>query len=334
MLALSVIAGNASYICESLDAMVSLSSCLISSRCRLTQMCRYSYKHWHYIFIFITIVPVSTGTLEIKVEHATLYGAVGESVLLSVNYSLPKDAQLLDITWKLKQGPGTRKVYDFPNKTLSSPFITNYEKRAEDFRNGSIMLKDLMPSDEGLYVITITTSDGIEKDREIQLYIEAPVTMPSITQSPQSASRGELVSLLCNASRTANMTMRWLESNSSSPENSFSDENVMLLTLTVAPGDCRTYTCVVENNVSRKQLSHTLNGSEELCGSDILPDRSSLWISLGILIPIALCIIIIIIMGCCYKTKREDRKKGKDEAELQEMNPDLSKRDSRFCSSI
>ncbi|XP_058865542.1 hepatic and glial cell adhesion molecule-like isoform X2 [Acipenser ruthenus] len=210
---------------------------------------------------------------------------------------------------------------------LSSPFITNYEKRAEDFRNGSILLKDLMSSDEGLYVITITTNDGIEKDREIQLYIEAPVTMPSITQSPQSASRGELVSLICNASRAANMTMRWLESNSSSPENSFSDENVMLLTLTVAPEDCRTYTCVVENNVSRKQLSHTLNGSEELCGSDILPDQSSLWISLGILIPIAVCsiIIIIIVMGWCYKTKREDRKKVKDEAELQEMNPDLSK---------
>lgn len=91
--------------------------------------------------------------------------------------------------------------------------------------------------------------------------------MPSITQSPQSASRGELVSLICNASRADNMTMRWLESNSSSPENSFLDENVMLLTLTVAPEDCRTYTCVVENNVSRIQLSHTLNGSEELCGS-------------------------------------------------------------------
>ncbi|MGH0178966.1 UNVERIFIED_CONTAM: hypothetical protein FKN15_000417 [Acipenser sinensis] len=95
---------------------------------------------------------------------------------------LPKETKPLDITWKLKQGPGTRKVYDFPNKTLSSPFITNYEKRAEDFQNGSILLKDLMSSDEGLYIITITTNEGIEKDREIQLYIEAE---PSSMEIPE-----------------------------------------------------------------------------------------------------------------------------------------------------
>ncbi|XP_041098396.1 hepatocyte cell adhesion molecule-like [Polyodon spathula] len=289
-------------------------------------MCRYSYKHWHYIFIFITIVPVSTGPLEVKVEHATLYGAVGESVLLSVNYSLSNDAKLLDITWKLKQGQSTRKVYDFPNKALSSPFFTNYEKRAEHFSNGSILLKKLTFSDEGLYVITITTNDGLEENTEIQLYIEAPVTMPSITQSPRSASRGERVSLLCNASRATNMKMRWLEFNSSSPANSALDENVTLLTLAVTHEDCRTYTCVVENNVSRKQLSHALNGSEELCGSAVLADQTSLWIQ--IFIPVALCIciiIFIIIMWWYYKTKREGKKKGIDEAELQEINPNHSK---------
>ncbi|XP_015193214.1 hepatic and glial cell adhesion molecule-like [Lepisosteus oculatus] len=270
---------------------------------------------WLSFFSFVS--PVPTGeTFHVGSERSAVCGELGKSVFLSVNYTLTRGKQLLDLSWDFKKDTEYWKIYTFNGK---SKFFKDYESRVQVFQNGSLLLEALNYSDAGRYIFTVAEEGGAEKETTVELCVEDAVQEPTIEQTPGTAHSGETVSLVCRAPNIGNMQLYWQGVNlsSASSETKFL-EGFQYTNIQITAHRCDTFICVARNSVSQKLARHTLNGSEELCENcDPLCTEPKPLSTELVALPIFLVVVFVTIVGigicCCRKRKCDNRRcKEKD----------------------
>ncbi|XP_039618365.1 uncharacterized protein LOC120534927 [Polypterus senegalus] len=296
------------------------------TECRSSPMCSLYFRIFCCLSVFVTLTE-GEARLKIEVVQPRLYAVQGGSILLSVNYSLPSNSELLDITWQHRRDYKSRRIYYFPS---TSPFLESYTWRAQDFENGSIQLNKLNFSDSGEYIITVAAQNGREKEEMIELIVEDAVNIYDAWQSPPCAILGSNASLICIAFSAKNTEMEWVDGKLEALHSnlSISSESLKLQAWIVATNDCQQYTCVVKNHVSSQKKTMKLNVSKAYTtdckiNEDVPEFPSFRSARFFILVGSLVCVINGVIVYVCWhkKMKRSDESMNSCNQKKRE-NPD------------
>ncbi|XP_078075231.1 uncharacterized protein LOC144497662 [Mustelus asterias] len=214
-----------------------------------------NYRFTLYVLPFILLLlehlsPRSVGETD---GRKNMFGAIGSSVLLDPEYGAALNNS--EVIWEFTDSDGKPvPILDYvpgfpqeePNKNFRSRllFITS---------NGSLMLNNLQPSDQGVYTITV---GGVWKGSIILELIE-PLSEPFINVTYVHTA----IKLACQVSAGKASSIQWQKDEkmiTNAERYWLVQGNSMLIISDATLSGCGIYTCTVENPVSQKNVSYPL----------------------------------------------------------------------------
>ncbi|KAK6467922.1 hepatocyte cell adhesion molecule-like [Huso huso] len=206
---------------------------------------------WGCIVCILAAAGTIAEAVQVMVESPTVNGILGQSVLLSTSLS---STPLKSMKWSVKKEDSqTVRILKAENKT--QPEITpTFLQRVELLKNGSILLRNLTFSDQGVYIVTVTDWDGREETGTINLTVSAAVVIESLSASSNSPSMGDNVTLSCRVSVGGQRNISWLKDGAPLPNKTLAH----LALPTLVPSHCGLYTCLAQDPFSSDQADYCL----------------------------------------------------------------------------
>ncbi|XP_072889177.1 uncharacterized protein [Hemitrygon akajei] len=214
-------------------------------------MSEYSFYAIAVLFLRLELV-VSAGHQETWKVNQELFGAIGFSILLpGFNNEEIKNVQ--HIRWVF----GETRILDYYGKSKNASFTIPYRNRCTfSHSNGSLLLKNIVSHDEGLYRITINLEANSSK--VIKLNVIERLSEPFISSNSTSVDTD--IALVCQTSVGIPHSVLWMKDNEviTNGQYQFMEDNCTLLISQAEKSDCGIYSCVMENAVSKVNNSYQL----------------------------------------------------------------------------
>ncbi|XP_041068142.1 uncharacterized protein LOC121291131 [Carcharodon carcharias] len=164
---------------------------------------RFQFTNIFLLSSYFISLSASGSGVTVRVQQRELNGTVTHSVLLPVSYSTLTPYSALNIQWLLFPGQTPfvslirsscsrhpdRPGYNCSDRTETGP---SYRHRVHLYPgNGSLLLRDLQPSDSGVYVITVyANGENAAREDNVTLTIynqtESETPAPSTPESTQT----------------------------------------------------------------------------------------------------------------------------------------------------
>ncbi|XP_041098294.1 hepatocyte cell adhesion molecule-like [Polyodon spathula] len=203
---------------------------------------------WGCIICFLAAAGTIAEAVQVMVWSTAV---LGRSVLLSTSLN---STQLQSMKWSVKKEDSkTVRILTAENKTqpqITPPFL----QRVELLKNGSMLLRNVTGSDQGVYTVTVTDWDGTEETETITLTVSAAVVINSLSASPDSPSMGDNVTLSCRVSGGTQRSVSWLKDGDLLPNKTLAHLSLP----TLAPSHCGLYTCLAQDAFSSDQADYRL----------------------------------------------------------------------------
>ncbi|XP_038672034.1 hepatocyte cell adhesion molecule-like isoform X1 [Scyliorhinus canicula] len=181
-----------------------------------------------------------------------VFGVIGSSVLLDPE----RGADLSDsVEWEFTGSDGNRfTILDYAPGNQPEEPNQNFKSRLRYFTsNGSLMINNLKPIDQGVYTIV----NGHWK-WSTDLKLIEPLSVPLIN----STYVGTTIILACQVSAGKATSIVWMKDGkiiSITERYQLVKNNSRMIILDAIKSDCGMYTCTVENSVSKKNISNPLS---------------------------------------------------------------------------
>ncbi|GCC19075.1 hypothetical protein chiPu_0021764, partial [Chiloscyllium punctatum] len=198
-----------------------------------------------------TKVSSLTGPADSQRPSEKLFGAVGSSILLP-GFSKVDFKNVEHVKWMFSE----TRILDYYSATKIPTFTNLYKSRTAFFSsNGSLLLKDIARSDSGLYTVQI----NLNVTKLIQLSVLVALSEPLVSNN--STNLGTTIALVCQVNAGVPDSFVWWKDSTVIEDGEhyqFLQGNSTLVITAAKKSDCGDYICVVENAVSRKNVSHRL----------------------------------------------------------------------------
>ncbi|XP_043532802.1 hepatic and glial cell adhesion molecule b isoform X1 [Chiloscyllium plagiosum] len=280
------------------------------------------------IFCFLLALPASVEGVNITAEELTTHGIVGGSVLLSIQYTA-SSSETPVIQWQLKRDKPIPLVQSFGTRILGK-LRPEYKDRIVIFRNGSLLIHNLQPTDEGMYEVEIAiTDDASTAVKTLNLTVDIPVTKPVVVLSSSTVLElSEYVTLNCSHENGTKPIYTWLKGGKPLDDDerfSLSSDQKTLTITRVHITDDDLYSCMVENPISN---------SRSIPVKLTVYRRSSLYIILstgGIFL-----LVTLVTVCACWKPSKKNKSKGEKgtSSRSAERNEDQGKREGNVSQLL
>ncbi|KAK7804652.1 hypothetical protein U0070_016165, partial [Myodes glareolus] len=180
------------------------------------------------------------------------YAAEGEDVLLQV-HNLPEEVQAFS-WYKLKNGTSFHKLVEYNKTTNFISWGPADRIRGMVYRNGSLLLHNVIENDAGIYTLEVLNKDLKIKRSYVEFYVKKHVTQPFVRITDNTVTGGTSVIFTCVSPNT-DVSIRWI----------FNKKNLQLTErMTLSPTKCGLriepvksedageYQCEVSNHFSLK----------------------------------------------------------------------------------
>ncbi|KAM5132161.1 hepatic and glial cell adhesion molecule [Mantella aurantiaca] len=244
------------------------------------------------------------------IQH--IHGTYGRSALLSVQYTSSSSDKPV-VKWQLKREKPITVVQSVGADIIGNLRV-DYKDRIQVFENGSLLISNLLLSDEGTYEVEVSiTDDTFTGEKTINLTVDVPISKPRV--SVPSSTVLEL---------TENFTLNCIHDNGTKPVYTWlkggkimaNDSRILLspdlrvMTISrVTIADDEVYICLVENPISSGR-----SGPFKLT----VYRRSSLYIVLsmgGIFL-----LVTLVTVCACWKPSRKEKHKLEIQASCEYMD--------------
>ncbi|XP_067826878.1 hepatic and glial cell adhesion molecule-like [Heptranchias perlo] len=265
----------------------------------------FSTLHFFNIFCFLLALSVPAEGVNITGQAHTARGIVGGSVLLSIHYTA-SSSETPVIQWQLKRDKPIPLVQSFGTRILGK-LRPEYKDRIVIFRNGSLLIHNLQPADEGMYEVEIAiTDDAFTGVKTLNLTVDIPVTKPVVVLSSSTVLElSEYVTLNCSHENGTKPMYTWLKGGKPLDNDarfSLSSDQKTLTITRVHITDDDIYSCMVENPISSSRSTPV---------KLTVYKRSSLYI---ILCTGGIFLLVTLVTVCaCWKPSKKDKGKGEKE---------------------
>ncbi|XP_013878566.1 hepatocyte cell adhesion molecule [Austrofundulus limnaeus] len=191
--------------------------------------------------------------VNMTIPNTLIRGVVGGEALLSVRYSsLSLDVPV--IKWQLKREKSVTVVQTIGTVIIGT-LRSEYQDRILIFENGTLLLHNLRPSDDGTYDVEISITDDVfTGEGSITLTVDELISRPYIHMEASSVLElSENVILNCSHENGTRTTYRWFKGGRPlTNETRFvlSPDQKLLTIKRVLMADDDIYGCAVENPVS------------------------------------------------------------------------------------
>ncbi|XP_072331504.1 uncharacterized protein [Scyliorhinus torazame] len=181
-----------------------------------------------------------------------VFGAIGSSVLLDPE----RGADLSDnVEWVFTGSDGNPcTILDHASGYQREEPNENFKSRLRYFTsNGSLMLNNLKPNDQGVYTIIVNG----HREWSTDLKLIEPLSEPLINITYVETT----IKLTCQVSAGKASSIVWMKDGkiiSITKRYQLVQNNSMFIISDPIKSDCGTYTCIVENPVSKKNISYPL----------------------------------------------------------------------------
>ncbi|KAE8592164.1 hypothetical protein XENTR_v10018667 [Xenopus tropicalis] len=250
------------------------------------------------------LLAIQTGVVEVvnitsHVQH--IHGTVGKSALLSVQYTSSSSDKPV-VKWQVKREKPVTVVQSIGTEIIGN-LRTDYKDRIQIFENGSLLIKNLMLSDEGTYEVEVSiTDDTFTGEKSINLTVDVPISKPQvIVASSTVLELTENFTLNCFHENGTKTSYTWLKNGKLLINDSriiFSPDHKVLTITRIIMSDDDIYSCMVENSIS--------NGRSVPIKLTVYR-RSSLYIILstgGIFL-----LVTLVTVCACWKPSRKKKQK-------------------------
>ncbi|XP_072282083.1 hepatic and glial cell adhesion molecule [Pyxicephalus adspersus] len=234
-----------------------------------------------------------------------IHGTYGRSALLSVQYSSSSSDKPV-VKWQLKREKPITVVQSVGADIIGN-LRADYKNRIQVFENGSLLISNLLLSDEGTYEVEVSiTDDTFTGEKTINLTVDVPISKPRVlVPSSTVLELTENFTLSCLHDNGTKPQYTWLKGAKTLTNDSrifLSPDHRVMTISRVTMVDDDVYICLVENPIS--------NGRSVPFKLTVYR-RSSLYIVLsmgGIFL-----LVTLVTVCACWKPS----KKGKHKLETQ-----------------
>ncbi|XP_056267286.1 hepatic and glial cell adhesion molecule-like [Pseudoliparis swirei] len=190
--------------------------------------------------------------VNITIPNTLIRGAVGGEALLSVSYS-SFSLDLPVIKWQLKREKSVTVVQSIGTDIIGT-LRPEYRDRILVFENGTLLLHNLILSDDGTYDVEISiTDDTFTGEGSITLTVDESISRPYIHMEGSSVlERSENVILNCSHDNGTRTAYRWFKGGkplTNVTRYLLSPDQKLLTIARVLMADDDIYSCTVENPV-------------------------------------------------------------------------------------
>ncbi|XP_038635171.1 hepatocyte cell adhesion molecule-like isoform X2 [Scyliorhinus canicula] len=209
--------------------------------------------HFCNIFCLLLALSVPADGVNITAQDHTTHGIVGGSVLLSIHYTT-SSSETPVVQWQLKRDKPIPLIQSFGTRILGK-LRPEYKDRIVIFGNGSLLIHNLQPTDEGMYEVEIAiTDDASAAVKTLNLTVDIPVTKPVVVLSSSTVLElSEYVTLNCSHENGTKPMYTWLKGGKlldNDERFSLSSDQKTLTITRVHITDDDLYSCTVENPIS------------------------------------------------------------------------------------
>ncbi|KAM4702940.1 hepatic and glial cell adhesion molecule [Rhinophrynus dorsalis] len=255
------------------------------------------------LLLYITcLLVIHTGLVEVvnitsHIQH--IHGTFGKSALLSVQYTSSSSDKPV-VKWQVKREKPVTVVQSVGTEIIGNLRI-DYKDRIQVFENGSLLISNLLLSDEGTYVVEVSiTDDTFTGEKSINLTVDVPISKPQVFVSSSTVLElTENFTLSCFHDNGTKPVYTWLKNGKLLSNDSrilFSPDHKVLTITRILMSDDDIYSCMVDNPIS--------NGRSAPIKLTVYR-RSSLYIILstgGIFI-----LVTLVTVCACWKPSRKDK---------------------------
>ncbi|XP_075046503.1 hepatic and glial cell adhesion molecule [Mixophyes fleayi] len=257
----------------------------------------------------VWLLAVYTDLVEVvnitsHIQH--IHGTYGKSALLSVQYSSASSDKPV-VKWQVKREKAVTVVQSVGTEIIGN-LRMDYKDRIQIFENGSLLISNLLLSDEGTYEVEISiTDDTFTGEKSINLTVDVPISKPRVL-APSSTvlELAENFTLTCDHDNGTKPIYTWLKDGKSLTNDSrillSHNHRVMTITKVLLPDD-NIYTCLVKNPISSGRSAPI---------KLTVYRRSSLYIILstgGIFL-----LVTLVTVCACWKPSRKEKHKLQSQA--------------------
>ncbi|KAG8434667.1 hypothetical protein GDO86_012869, partial [Hymenochirus boettgeri] len=280
---------------------------------------------------FTYLLGIQTGLSEgvnITSHLHHVHGTFGKSALLSVHY-ISSSSDKPVVKWQVKREKPVTVVQSI-GKEIIGNLRSDYKDRIQIFENGSLLISNLLMSDEGTYEVEVSiTDDSFTGEKSINLTVDVPISKPQvIIQSSTVLELTENFTLTCFHENGTKPFYTWMKNGKLLNNDSriLMSPDYKILTITrVLMSDDDIYNCQVENPIS--------SGRSAAIKITVYR-RSSLYI---ILSTGGIFILVTLVMVCaCWKPSKKEQQKSEKRGSseyLDEMEHPLKNEDGIIARS-
>ncbi|XP_066462758.1 hepatic and glial cell adhesion molecule isoform X2 [Eleutherodactylus coqui] len=234
-----------------------------------------------------------------NIQH--IHGTFGKSALLSVQYSSSSSDKPV-IKWQVRREKPITVVQSVGTNIIGN-LRPDYKDRIQIFENGSLLISNLLLSDEGTYEVEVSiTDDTFTGEKSINLTVDVPVSKPRVSVPASTVLElTENFTLSCVHDNGTKPLYTWTKAGKTLTNDSrilLSPDHRVLTITRVIMSDDEIYTCLVENPISIGRSSPI---------KITVYRRSSLYIVLstgGIFV-----LVTLVTVCACWKPSRKEKHK-------------------------
>lgn len=233
------------------------------------------------------------------IQH--IHGTYGKSALLSVQYRSSSSDKPV-VKWQVRREKPTTVVQSVGTDIIGN-LRPDYKDRIQVFENGSLLISNLLLSDEGTYEVEVSiTDDTFTGEKSINLTVDIPVSKPRVSVPASTVLElTENFTMSCVHDNGTKPLYTWLKAGKTQTNDSrilmSPDHRVMTITRIIMSDD-DIYVCLVENPIS--------SGRSPPIKITVYK-RSSLYIVLSIG---GIFLLVTLVTVCaCWKPSRKEKHK-------------------------
>ncbi|XP_040287054.1 hepatocyte cell adhesion molecule [Bufo bufo] len=271
----------------------------------------------HHLLWLLAVYTDVVEVVNITSHIQHIHGTYGKSALLSVQYSSSSSDKPV-VKWQVRREKPITVVQSVGTDIIGN-LRPDYKDRIQIYENGSLLISNLLLSDEGMYEVEVSiTDDTFTGEKSINLTVDVPVSKPRVsTPSSTVLELTENFTMSCVHDNGTKPLYTWLKAGKTLTNDSrillSPDRRVMTITRVVVSDD-DIYNCLVENPVSSGRSSPI---------KLTVYRRSSLYIVLSIG---GIFLLVTLVTVCaCWKPSRKEKHKLEAQASCEYTDQDLLK---------